>query len=80
MALLGVDSRSTYYELIKRARETKEVKGLSKDQLDRLSYLLGIYGAIRVPTARKAGTSGSLGRTPPPCSVGERPWRSCNPV
>ena len=48
MALLGVDSRSTYYEILKRARETKEVKGLSKDQLDRLSYLLGIYGAIRV--------------------------------
>ena len=48
MALLGVESRSTYYELLKRARETKEVKGLSKDQLDRLSYLLGIYAAIRV--------------------------------
>ncbi len=48
MALLGVDSRSTYYELLKRAREAKEVKGLSRDQLDRLSYLLGIYAAIRV--------------------------------
>jgi hypothetical protein len=48
MALLGVDSRSTYYELLKRARETKEVKGLSRDQRDRLSYLLGIYAAIRV--------------------------------
>jgi hypothetical protein len=48
MALLGVDSRSTYYELLKRAREGREVKGLSKDQLDRLSYLLGIYAAIRV--------------------------------
>jgi hypothetical protein len=48
MALLGVDSRSTYYELLKRARETKEVKGLSRDQLDRLSYLLGIYAAVRV--------------------------------
>ena len=48
MALLGVDSRSTYYDLLKRARETKEVKGLSRDQLDRLSYLLGIYEAIRV--------------------------------
>jgi hypothetical protein len=48
MALLGVDSRSTYYELLKRARESKEVKGLGRDQLDRLSYLLGIYAAIRV--------------------------------
>jgi Protein of unknown function (DUF2384) len=48
MALLGVDSRSTYYELLKRARESKEVKGLSRDQLDRLSYLLGIYAATRV--------------------------------
>jgi uncharacterized protein (DUF2384 family) len=48
MALLGVDSRSTYYDLLKRAREKKEVKGLSSDQLDRLSYLLGIYEAIRV--------------------------------
>src|SRR5687767_9273806 len=48
MALLGVDSRSTYYDLLKRAREGKEVKGISKDQLDRLSYLLGIYEAIRV--------------------------------
>lgn len=48
MALLGVDSRSTYYELLKRARESKEVKGLSRDQLDRLSYLLRIYASIRV--------------------------------
>lgn len=48
MALLGVDSRSTYYDLLKRAREAREVKGLGKDQLDRLSYLLGIYEAIRV--------------------------------
>jgi hypothetical protein len=48
MALLGVDSRSTYYELLKRAREAREVKGLSRDQLDRLSYLLGIYAAMRV--------------------------------
>src|SRR6267378_1317493 len=48
MALLGVDSRSTYYELLKRARKSKEVKGLSKDQLDRLSYLLGIYASMRV--------------------------------
>jgi hypothetical protein len=48
MALLGVESRSTYYELLKRARGTREVKGLSKDQLDRLSYVLGIYEAIRV--------------------------------
>jgi len=46
--IVGVDSRSTYYDLLKRARDTKEVKGLSKDQLDRLSYLLGIYAAIRV--------------------------------
>jgi hypothetical protein len=46
MALLGVDSRSTYYELLKRARGSKEVKGLSKDQLDRLSYLLGVYEAV----------------------------------
>jgi antitoxin Xre/MbcA/ParS-like protein len=48
MALLGVDSRSTYYELLKRARESKEVKGLSRDQLERLSYLLGIFAAMRV--------------------------------
>jgi hypothetical protein len=48
MALLGVDSRSTYYDLLKRARETREVRGLSRDQLDRLSYLMGIYEAIRV--------------------------------
>jgi len=48
MALLGVESRSTYYELLKRARGSREVKGLSRDQLDRLSYVLGIYEAIRV--------------------------------
>lgn len=48
MALLGVESRSTYYELLKRARGSREVKGLSKDQLDRLSYVLGIYEAIMV--------------------------------
>jgi len=48
MDLLGVDARSTYYELLRRARESGEVKGLSKDQLDRLSYLVGIYHSIRV--------------------------------
>lgn len=48
MALLGIGSRSTYYELLRRARESKEVKGLSGDQLDRLSYLLGVYEAVRV--------------------------------
>lgn len=48
MTLLGVDARSTYYDLLKRARESREVKGLNADQLDRLSYLLGIYEAIRV--------------------------------
>lgn len=48
MALLGVDSRSTYYELLSRARKSKEVKSLSKDQLDRLSYLLGVYETVRV--------------------------------
>ena len=48
MAILGMESRSTYYELLKRARASKEVKGLSRDQLDRLSYLLGIYEAIRM--------------------------------
>ena len=48
MAILGMESRSTYYELLKRARGSKEVKGLSRDQLDRLSYILGIYEAIRV--------------------------------
>jgi hypothetical protein len=48
MALLGIESRSTYYELLKRARESREVKALSKDQLDRLSYVLGIYEAVRV--------------------------------
>lgn len=47
MALIGVDSRSSYYDLLKRAREAKEVTGLSRDQLDRLSYLLGIYEAVR---------------------------------
>ena len=48
MALLGVESRSTYYELLKRARASRDVKGLSTDQLERLSYLLGIYESIRV--------------------------------
>ena len=48
MALIGVDARSTYYDLLKRAREGREVKALNPDQLDRLSYLLGIYEAIRV--------------------------------
>jgi len=48
MALLGVDARSTYYELLRRARESREVKGLNRDQLDRLSYVLGIYHSIRV--------------------------------
>jgi hypothetical protein len=48
MALLGIESRSTYYELLKRARESRDVKGLNTDQLERLSYLLGIYESIRV--------------------------------
>lgn len=47
MSLIGVDSRSSYYDLLKRAREKKEVNGLSRDQLDRLSYVLGIYASVR---------------------------------
>lgn len=56
MALLGVESRSTYYDLLKRARASREVKGLSRDQLDRLSYVLGIYEAIRVLFPRSEET------------------------
>jgi len=56
MALTGVDARSTYYELLRRARDSGEVKGLSKDQLDRLSYLLGIYHSIRVLFPHSKGT------------------------
>jgi hypothetical protein len=48
MALVAVESRSTYYELLRRARESRDVKGLNGDQLDRLSYLLGIYQSLRV--------------------------------
>lgn len=48
MAIIGVDSRSTYYDLLKRSRDNKEVKGLNRDQLDRLSYVLGIHAALRV--------------------------------
>ena len=48
MALLGVDSRSTYYEILKRARDSHELKGLTRDQLDRLSYLLGVYESLRI--------------------------------
>ncbi len=75
MALLGIDARSTYYELLRRARESRELKGLSKDQLDRLSYLLGIYHSIRVlfphsretreTWVRRANTSGLFGGRPP---------------
>ena len=56
MTLIGIDARSTYYELLRRARESGEVKGLSRDQLDRLSYLLGIYHSIRVLFPRSSET------------------------
>jgi hypothetical protein len=75
MTLIGVDARSTYYELLRRARQSGEVKGLSKDQLDRLSYLLGIYHSIRVlfPHSKetreqwvsRANTSSLFGGRPP---------------
>src|SRR4030081_1823617 len=69
MALLGVDSRSTYYELLKRARESKEVKGLSRDQLDRLSYLLGIYAAIRVLFPHSEGSRNQWVSRPNPAPL-----------
>jgi hypothetical protein len=56
MALLGVDSRSTYYELLKRARESGEVNGLNRDQLDRLSYVVGIFESLRVLFPHSKGT------------------------
>ena len=75
MSLLGVESRSTYYELLKRARGSREVKGLSKDQLDRLSYILGIYEAIRVvfPHNEESRDSWVSRANPAPMFAGQSP-------
>lgn len=43
MTLLGVTARSTFYNW-KRARDTR----LSKDTLERISYILGIYKALQI--------------------------------
>src|SRR3954469_20638313 len=74
MALLGVESRSTYYELLRRARESREVKGLNADQLERLSYLLGIYESLRVLFPPNRETPDSWVTRPNPGAVfGDRP-------
>jgi hypothetical protein len=69
MALLGIESRSTYYELLKRSRESREVKGLNTDQLERLSYLLGIYESIRVLFPHHEETRKTWVTRPNPASV-----------
>jgi uncharacterized protein (DUF2384 family) len=43
MDLLGLESRSTYFSW-KRAQDAR----LSRDQLERVSHILGIYKALRV--------------------------------
>lgn len=48
MDLLGIEARSTFFGLRKRAQESRDVTGVSKDMLERLSYLLGIYKALQI--------------------------------
>jgi hypothetical protein len=48
MALLGVASRSTYHELMRRAKSGGPVRGLAPDQLARLAYILNIYKSLRI--------------------------------
>ncbi|MFA5983692.1 MAG: MbcA/ParS/Xre antitoxin family protein [Methylococcaceae bacterium] len=44
MALLGLDSRSTYFKWKKQPETAK----LSLDKLERLSYIFGIYKALQI--------------------------------
>jgi hypothetical protein len=52
MDLLGLDSRSTYFAW-KRAQTAR----LSRDQLERISHVLGIYKSLRIlfPALAQAG-------------------------
>jgi Protein of unknown function (DUF2384) len=44
MALLGLDSRSTYFKWKKNPESAK----LTSDKLERLSYIFGIYKALQI--------------------------------
>ncbi len=48
MTLLGVDAKSTFFALKKRATEARDVPGVAREMLERLSYLLGIYKALQI--------------------------------
>lgn len=48
MTLLGIDAKSTFFALRKKAVETGPVPGVTREMLERLSYLLGIYKALQI--------------------------------
>ena len=47
MALLGIESRSTLYRWKAQARKRRKIN-LSRDTLERISYILGIFKAINI--------------------------------
>ena len=74
--LLGAPPRSTFFKW-KSERAAK----LSADTVERISYVMGIYKALRIllPTRGGARTPGSRSRTPPTASAASRRWSACSP-
>jgi len=58
MALLGLQSRSTYFKWKKAPHSAR----LSADTLERLSYIFGIYKALHILLPQPAAADGWLSR------------------
>jgi hypothetical protein len=76
MTLLGIPSRSTFFKW----KRTQDVT-LSKDTLERMSYILGIYKALQVllPDERAADAWIRKPNTAPPLE-GDRHLSACSQV
>ncbi|WKJ90628.1 MbcA/ParS/Xre antitoxin family protein [Methylomonas montana] len=56
MALLGLDSRSTYFKW----KKNPETASLNADKLERLSYIFGIYKALQILLPKPEAADGWL--------------------
>jgi len=76
--LLGNPSRSRYYQL--KAGVPGAIRSLSDDELDRLAYLTGIYGALNILYAPQSHQEWLRNESALPVEALYRPWGAGSPL